>query len=85
MAAVYKTRPIMPLVGFRADFLFGQATADVAMSSVEGIVLYFCLPPRIARPSFHTYAPLFPVLTTPNEIIAHTLHFVSWLGIHRLY
>ena len=25
------------------------------------------------------------VLTTPNETIAHTLHFVSWLGIHRVY
>jgi transcriptional antiterminator len=25
------------------------------------------------------------VLTTPNEIIAHTLHFVSWLGSHRVY
>jgi hypothetical protein len=25
------------------------------------------------------------VLTTPNEIIANTLHFVSWLGVHRLY
>jgi hypothetical protein len=25
------------------------------------------------------------VLTTPNEIIAQTLHFVSWLGIHRVY
>ena len=25
------------------------------------------------------------VLTTPNEIIAHTLHFVSRLGINRVY
>ena len=25
------------------------------------------------------------VLTTPNEIFAHTLHFVSWLRIHHVY
>ena len=42
---------LLTLVGFRADLLFSEATADFTMSPVEGIGLYFCLLPRIARPS----------------------------------
>jgi hypothetical protein len=128
----------LALVGFRADLVFAEAMAAAfAMSPVEGIVLFINFLPRIARTSFRTQAPLFPVmvgrsrnraprwfnyprsaillvpfgnsdgrvvslhdgalvaiafflsgclvLTTPNEIIAHTLHFASWLGIHRAY
>jgi hypothetical protein len=53
---------LLTLVGFRADLVFAEEMAAFVISPREGFVLFRNLLPRIARPSFRTQAPPFPVI-----------------------
>jgi hypothetical protein len=54
--------PGLMLLGFRADLVYAEATAAFAKGPRESAVLFRNFLPRIARPSFRTQAPLFPVI-----------------------